>query len=318
MIEQRRLGRTGLMVSALGFGCGAVGGLMVRGTAADQQRAVGTALDAGITYFDTAADYGAGASETNLGRALRALKAAPVVGTKVRIRPEERGGIAAAIAAGVDASLARLGMDQVHLFQLHNPITLVETPTTLTPAQVAAEVVPAFEKLRAAGKALWFGFTAIGDNVALRETMAAGGLASAQIPFNLLNGAPGSVQSSLLAHAASADIGTIGIRILAGGALSGAEARGPLGTPNVAPIASGESYAADVAAARRLLPLIHAGHAETLVEAAIRFAMGAPAMHTALIGLGSQDELDLALRAARQGPLTHAALAEAAALQPPR
>lgn len=318
MIEQRRLGRTGLTVSALGFGCGAVGGLMVRGTAADQQRAVGTALDAGITYFDTAADYGAGASETNLGRALKALKAAPVVGTKVRIRPEQKPDMAGAILASMEASLARLGMDQVHLFQLHNPITLVETPTTLTPAQVVAVVLPAFEKLRAAGKALWFGFTAIGDDRALRDAMATGGLASAQVPFNLLNGAPGSVQSSLLEHAAGADIGTIGIRILAGGALSGAEARGPLGTPNVAPIASGESYAADVAAARRLLPLIHAGHAETLVEAAIRFAMGAPAMHTALIGLGSQQELDLALKAARQGPLTHAALAEAAALQPPR
>jgi L-galactose dehydrogenase/L-glyceraldehyde 3-phosphate reductase len=318
MIEQRRLGRTGLMVSALGFGCGAVGGLMVRGTAPDQLRAVGTALDAGITYFDTAADYGAGASETNLGRALQALKAAPVVGTKVRIRPEQKADMASAILASMDASLARLGMAQVHLFQLHNPITLVETPTTLTPAQVASQVLPAFEKLRLAGKALWFGFTAIGDDSALRQVIDAGGLASAQAPFNLLNGAPGSVQSSLLEHAAAADIGTIGIRILAGGALSGAEARGPLGTPNVAPIASGESYAADVAAARRLLPLIHAGHAETLVEAAIRFAMGAPAMHTALIGLGSQEELDLALRAARRGALTHAALAEAAALQPPR
>ena len=57
-MEQRDLGHTGLRVSALGFGCGSIGGLMVRGDPADQRRAVARALDAGITYFDTAAQYG--------------------------------------------------------------------------------------------------------------------------------------------------------------------------------------------------------------------------------------------------------------------
>ncbi len=82
-MQQRRLGRTGISVSVLGMGCGAVGGLMVLGTATEQERAVGRAMELGITYFDTAADYGAGASETNLGRALKALKANVVVGSKV-------------------------------------------------------------------------------------------------------------------------------------------------------------------------------------------------------------------------------------------
>ena len=54
-MEQRPLGKTGLTVSALGFGCGAVGGLMVGGDPAEQRQAVSRALDAGITYFDTAA-----------------------------------------------------------------------------------------------------------------------------------------------------------------------------------------------------------------------------------------------------------------------
>ena len=74
-MEQRDLGRTGLQVSALGFGAGAVGGLMVRGDPAEQTRAVARALDAGITYFDTAPGYGDGRSEENLGRALRELNA---------------------------------------------------------------------------------------------------------------------------------------------------------------------------------------------------------------------------------------------------
>ena len=70
-MEQRPLGSTGLAVSALGFGCGAVGGLMVRGDADQQRRAVSRAFDAGITYFDTAAQYGDGKSEENLGRVMR-------------------------------------------------------------------------------------------------------------------------------------------------------------------------------------------------------------------------------------------------------
>jgi aryl-alcohol dehydrogenase-like predicted oxidoreductase len=53
-MEQRVLGRTGLRVSVLGYGAGAVGGLMVRGTPAEQERSVGTALAAGVTYVDTA------------------------------------------------------------------------------------------------------------------------------------------------------------------------------------------------------------------------------------------------------------------------
>ena len=57
-MEYRSFGRTGLKLGVLGFGCGAVGGLMVRGSASDQDRAVGIALDAGINYFDTAEGSG--------------------------------------------------------------------------------------------------------------------------------------------------------------------------------------------------------------------------------------------------------------------
>ena len=85
-MEMRDFGRTGMRTSVLGFGCGAVGGLMVRGSSADQENAVGQALDAGINYFDTAVQYGDGLSETHLGRVLAKLKPSGVfVGTKVRI-----------------------------------------------------------------------------------------------------------------------------------------------------------------------------------------------------------------------------------------
>ena len=66
-METRTLGRTGLAVSVLGFGCGAVGGLMVRGNPANQERAVARAVELGINYFDTAAMYGNGESERRGG-----------------------------------------------------------------------------------------------------------------------------------------------------------------------------------------------------------------------------------------------------------
>src|SRR6266850_2596970 len=120
-MEQRTLGRTGLKVGVLGFGCGDVGGLIVRGTVAERERAVSRALEAGTNYFDTAASYGNGESERNLGATLRALGVRPYVGTKVRVPPEATD-TAAAIVRGVDASLQRLGMEGVDLIQLHNPI----------------------------------------------------------------------------------------------------------------------------------------------------------------------------------------------------
>src|SRR3970040_2309201 len=103
-MELRPLGRSGLRVSALGFGCGDVGGLIVRGTPAERERAVARAVEAGINYFDTAASYGSGESERNLGRTLKALGLRPYVGTKFRVDPGERD-TAGAIARSLDASL---------------------------------------------------------------------------------------------------------------------------------------------------------------------------------------------------------------------
>src|SRR5271165_4006725 len=107
-MERRKLGRTGIEVSVLGFGCGAVGGLMINGSAADQERAVARALELGINYFDTAAMYGNGQSERNLGRVLKSLKPELYLGTKVRVPAAERRNIAAAVNASLEASLERL------------------------------------------------------------------------------------------------------------------------------------------------------------------------------------------------------------------
>src|SRR5438876_3954324 len=165
-MEQRPLGSTGLTVSALGFGCGAVGGLMVGGDPAEQRQAVSRALDAGITYFDTAASYGDGLSEEHLGQVMRDLGAwsKVVVGTKFRLRAEDMAHPAAAVRASVEASLKRLGRDGVDVLHLHNPIALTARAEaqTIDMGTALHEVALALQEVVAAGLAGHAGFTGLG------------------------------------------------------------------------------------------------------------------------------------------------------------
>ncbi|MBI3637956.1 MAG: aldo/keto reductase [Candidatus Rokubacteria bacterium] len=315
-MERRRFGKTGLDLSVLGFGCGAVGGLMVKGTAADQERGVARALQMGINYFDTAPSYGDGLSERNLGRVLGTLRPDVVVGTKVRLADAERGHVAEAVAASLEASLRRLGRERVDLLQLHNPITRDGRARTLDVATVE-QVVAALEKLRQQGKIRFAGITALGDTNALHRVIDMRVFDTAQVCYNLLNpsagqpvppGFPAHDFGQLLTRARAADMGTMNIRVLAGGALSGEEGRHPHGVPVVEPIASGTDYAADVRRGRRFDALVREGHAGSVVEASLRFAIANPAMTTVLVGYSTLDQLEYAAAAIAKGPLPRAAL----------
>src|SRR6202451_801325 len=157
-MEMRVYGRTGMQISVLGFGCGAVGGLMVRGDPRDQERAIARALEVGVNYFDTAVQYGNGESEKNLGRVLHDLKPAnAIVGTKVRLQSGDTGRIADTVAKSLDGSLARLKRERVDIFHLHNAITLNGGGEALSVKQVLDEVVPAFARLRQQGKIRFIG-----------------------------------------------------------------------------------------------------------------------------------------------------------------
>ena len=322
-MEPRSLGRTGLTVSTLGFGCGSVGGLMIRGTAADQERAVARALALGITYYDTAPSYGDGESERNLGRVLRTLRAPVLVGTKFRIEPADGGRVAEAVRASLEASLRRLQREQVDLLQLHNLVADGGPPGTVSARLVLDEVVPALERLRQEGKVRCLGITALGETAALHRILGARVLDTAQVCYSLLNpsagtavppGFPAQDFAGLLARARETATGVIGIRVLAAGTLSGVESRHPIAAPSVEPIASGPDYGADVRRARELAALVEEGHAGSVVEAALRFAIGHDALSTVLVGYSSVEQLEYAAECVAKGPLPPAALARLAAL----
>jgi aryl-alcohol dehydrogenase-like predicted oxidoreductase len=323
-MQMRTFGRTGLQVSALGFGCGAVGGIMVRGDTSDQEGLVARALDVGVNYFDTAVLYGDGASETNLGRVLRKLKPAnAIVGTKVRVPPGVAS-VAAAIATSLEGSLARLQLDRVDIFHLHNPITEAGGGSSLSVQQVLGEVVPAFERLRQQGKIRFLGISAIGDTTALHQVVDAKTFDSAQVVYNMLNPSAGAAlpqnypaqdYGRLFDQTQAAGVGVVGIRVLAGGALSGSDERHPIASPAPEPIGSAMRFEADIVRALRLIPLVNEGFAGSLTEAATRFALSHPAMGTILVGMATQQQFEDALAAVEKGPLPKAALDRLAALR---
>lgn len=138
-METRQIGS--LSVSVVGVGCNNFG----RRLEADGVTAVvDAALDAGINFFDTADVYGAGDSETLLGKALGARRSEVVIATKFGNKMEGQGTGASAdyIRTAVEASLRRLGTDYIDLYQLH-------VPDANTPI---AETLAALDELVKAGK----------------------------------------------------------------------------------------------------------------------------------------------------------------------
>jgi aryl-alcohol dehydrogenase-like predicted oxidoreductase len=231
--------------------------------------------------------------------------------------PGEFGRIDEAIRTSLEGSLARLRLDRVDILHLHNPITENGGGPALSVRQVLDEVAPVFERLREQGKIRFLGITALGETAALHRVIDARVFDSAQVVYNMLNpsaaGAlparyPAQDYGRLFDATEAAGVGVVGIRVLAGGALSGSPARHPIAGPAPEPIGSAMSYDADIDRARRLMPLIEQGFAASLTEAATRFALSHPAMGTILVGMATPQQFEDALTAAEKGPLPQAAL----------
>jgi aryl-alcohol dehydrogenase-like predicted oxidoreductase len=193
----RRLGKSDLQVSALGLGCWAIGGpWMINGNPAgwgivddaESTRAIQHALDLGINFFDTAANYGAGHSEVILGRARANKRAQVVIATKFGyiVNEEEKTVVSADdvvlrnLRQDCENSLRRLGTDYIDLYQFHL--------NAFPPAQ-AAPVRDLLEELVTEGKIRWYGWST--DNPEGACVFAQGKhYAAIQFQMNVIHDAP--------------------------------------------------------------------------------------------------------------------------------
>jgi aryl-alcohol dehydrogenase-like predicted oxidoreductase len=216
-MEYRTLGRSGLKVSVAGLGCNNFGMRI------DQERTddvVHAALDAGITFFDTARIYGGGKSEGMLGRALGARRAEVIVATKFGLgrSPDDLGGSRRHVIASVETSLRELDTDWIDLFQLH-------FPDTVTPI---AETLDALSDLVHEGKVRYVGCSnlagwMVADAHWTAQTRQLEPFVSAQNEWSLLNRA---VEQEVIPACDRFGLGVIPYFPLASGLLTGKVRRG--------------------------------------------------------------------------------------------
>src|SRR5919204_5053997 len=215
-MRTRRLGNDGPEVSVVGLGCNNFGGRVdLEGTRA----VVDAALDAEITLLDTANTYSDGRSEEFLGEVLKGRRDRVVLATKFGGRMEGRGGGSPThIMEAIDASLGRLRMDYVDLYQYH-------VPDGVTPLE---ETLGALDELVRAGKVRYVGLS----NHDARQTEEADRIArergwappvSAQNEYSLLKR---DVEEELLPTCERLAIGVLPYFPLASGLLTGKYRRG--------------------------------------------------------------------------------------------
>jgi uncharacterized protein len=223
-VERRLLARIGVEVSALGFG-GAPAGLSGylgdwnAAEAASQrevERAIGRALDLGVTYFDTAPGYGGGLSEAVFGRGLRTDRGRVFLATKT---PRTAFGDPRQIRASLEESLRLLGTDHVDLLQFHGG-WWSDADAEAVLEQGGLET---YERLRDEGKVRHLGFTAEGSNGAVERLIATGRFDAMMICFNLVYQGAGAYRNrdlppqTVLSQAKAQNMAVVTMRTLTSG-----------------------------------------------------------------------------------------------------
>jgi aryl-alcohol dehydrogenase-like predicted oxidoreductase len=306
-MQYRPLGNTGIQVSALSFGAGPVSGLMTADQAETQRAVVARAIEQGINWFDTAATYGNGLSETHLGDALSSLGAGESihVATKVRVKLTDETDLRPLVMQSLRESLTRLKRPRVTLLQVHNSITRSreDQPTSITPEDVLGPrgLLAGMEEARAAGLVDHFGLTGIGDAESLCTVMESRRFATIQAPFHMLN--PSALLPTLpedcdpdyggfLQTAHKLGMGIFAIRVFAAGALLGSEPSAhTLKTPFF-PLAL---YERDRTRAAKLATRL--GSYDAVYGEALRFVLGQSAIASAIVGFGAAEHVDKAVAA---------------------
>ena len=311
-MEYTQLGRTGLTVSRAGFGGGGIG--QVWGPTNEQEAiaAVHRALELGITFFDVAPSYGDGKAEEALGKALAGRTEPVVVATKVRLRAEEMDDIAGAVRRSVAASLRRLRRDSVDVLHVHNRFTARrgEAPDSLSADDALGPVLAAYRDVQQAGLTRFIGLSAMDHHVpTMRRILESDEYDTVLAYYNLLNrtaqeppppGADLFDNGQIIPLAKSLNMGVIGIRSHAAGALTDALDRPP--RPN-------DSLMRKDLASARQLGFLRQGPVRTLSQAAMVFCLMNPDIHTTVPGVKNRAEAAEIAGCVDLGPIPAEALA---------
>jgi aryl-alcohol dehydrogenase-like predicted oxidoreductase len=221
-MQYRELGKTGIRVSAIGFGGWAIGGSAEAsgaplgwGRTSDDESlaAIRRAREMGVTLYDTADSYGFGRSESLLGIVLSRYRQEVVIATKVGVVRSSSGELKKDFSRqhifhAVDGSLKRLRTDYIDLYQMHNP-TMEELKRE--------EIQDAMERLQDAGKIRFWGVSISTPEEGV-EVIQRGWAHALQVLYNILNQAPAQV---LLPLAKEKGYGVIARVPLASGLLTG-------------------------------------------------------------------------------------------------
>jgi aryl-alcohol dehydrogenase-like predicted oxidoreductase len=302
-VEQRNLGQSGLLVSAVGLGCNNFGG---RTDFAMTKQVVHKALDLGITFFDEADTYGdpRGNSETYLGQILGARRKDIVLATKFARPMDGSGRFEGAsrryIMAAVEASLRRLDTDWIDLYQQHQP----------DPATPIEETLRALEDLVCQGKVRYIGCSTLPawQVVEAQWTARHHGLnhfVSCQEEYSLLaRGLDRDMMPALEAYG----LGLIPFRPLADGMLTGKYKRGmplPIGTRlGSTPRAAGRYMNDGVWAVIDGLEGFAAEHGRSLLDLAFGWLLARPAVASVIAGATSPAQIEANVHAAAAWRLT--------------
>lgn len=313
-MKYRKLGKNGPEISVVGFGSWAIGGAGWASAWGNQDdelsvESVRAALDAGVTFYDTAAVYGLGHSEEVMGRALKGDRHKVVLATKCGLVWGENGQISRngtydSIIREAEASLRRLGTDYIDLYQMHWPDTDAKAP--------AEETMRAMDKLVQDGKVRYVGVSNY-DVDLLKRSLAVRHVDSLQPPYSILRPA---VEQEILPFCLENGIGVVAYSPLTSGLLSGNYTydttfdEGDWRSRNKAH--TGEGLRANVDRVEKL-KTIAARFDITMPQLAVAYCLAHPAITSAILGVRKPDHI-LGILPAAEVSLDEATLAEIRAI----
>ena len=318
-MKHRSFGSTGIEVSGIIFGAGAVGGILIHKDDATKREAIRRACAGGINWVDTAAQYGNGKSEQALAWLLPESGVTPYVSTKFQLDVDNLKDIPAQIEERLMASLARLKRSSVDVLQLHNRIGTQPGGRVMTVEQILGKdgVADGLDRLREKGLIRHRGITALGEAASVCEVIRSKRFDSAQVYYNLLNPSAGRSMpkawtgqnlGGIIGACRSNKVAVMAIRIFAAGIIATDERTG-----RESVLTAETSIVEEQRKAKAVFDAIGSGHG-TRAQVALRFVLSNPDVSCAIIGSAELQHIDEALQAAEMGPLSAQTLARLDAL----